>query len=122
MHKLVYVKIIFVLAGILFVARPFMGFKAHHQLRRAKHTLIIVKAFVQARPEYLEEAEGYKTELRKALSEPLLKLGFTIGCLGMLCRMADQLLLVRQLYHRRLLPAIAVKGRNTYLLTGKFSV
>ena len=69
------VQVLFSLAALLFVAKPFLGFVAFNQQAqpRISHT-ILVKSFTKRKPESLHEANAAAEAIHQRLSNPLLTL------------------------------------------------
>jgi len=73
MRKLRVAQVLFSLAALLFVAKPFLGFVAFNQQTqpRISHT-ILVKSFTKRKPESLHDASARAEAIRQQLSNPPL--------------------------------------------------
>lgn len=82
MRKLRIFRLLFSLAALLFVAKPFLGFVAFNQQVRPRisHT-ILVKSFTKRKPESLNEANAKAEAVHQQLSNPLLILLSAISVL-----------------------------------------
>lgn len=69
------------MAGVCFTARPFLGLRVLKHYKETRYQLIIAKAFLQARPEYLDDAEKRKAAVSYKLANPPAKLHLSIGSL-----------------------------------------
>lgn len=116
-------RFLFVIAALLFVAKPFIGFSAYGQLKTAHHHLMTVKAFTKRKPECFEEAEQFKSAVQHALINPPVKTTLTIGfLLSILCPL---IYLIQYLTGKRFYDDAAplfTAGQKTYLLTGKLTI
>jgi hypothetical protein len=75
MRKLRVAHILFSLAALLFVAKPFIGFGAFNQQARPRiaHT-ILIKSFTKRKPESLHDADAKAEAVYHQLSNPILVL------------------------------------------------
>ena len=66
-------RILFSIAALLFIAKPFVGFAAfnRHSKPRIVHT-ILVKSFTKRKPETLQEGNAKAEALSQFLTNPLL--------------------------------------------------
>jgi hypothetical protein len=82
MHRKVYFKLILVMAAILFVAKPFIGFVIHARLNeRGEHPTILVKSFTKYRLDSLNDSEFCKDVSGELFPSPMLPLFLGIGAL-----------------------------------------
>jgi hypothetical protein len=82
MQKLRILHLLFSLAALLFVAKPFLGFVAFNRLSqpRISHT-ILIKSFTKRKPESLQEANAKAEGIHQQLSNPALILLSAISIL-----------------------------------------
>lgn len=75
MQKVKIFKVIFIVAAILFLAKPFLGFKAFGKVvkPRISYTML-VKSFTKRKPENLEEAYISAQQLHQRIADPPLML------------------------------------------------
>lgn len=75
MQKVKIFKVIFTLAAILFLAKPFLGFEAFGQVTkpRISHT-VLVKSFTKRKPENLQDAYANAQKLQQRIANPPLML------------------------------------------------
>ena len=118
MPKLKFIYIIFILASISFIAKPFIGFRLEQFLLKSKAHSVCVKCFTKRKPEYLEEATAKKAAFSVKLNNPPAKVQLSI----------------LQLLAILFLPIIfwveagnaftnsLYKSRYLYLLTGKLTI
>ena len=72
MQRLKTFKLIISIAGLLFVARPFLGFAAiSKQIKSQQAHSILAKSFTKRKPESLQEADAKVNALHQLLSNPL---------------------------------------------------
>jgi len=122
MRKLRIIHILFSLAALLFVAKPFLGFGAFSQQTRPRisHT-ILVKSFTKRKPESLHDANA--EALHQQLSNPVLVL---LSAISLLLALLMPLLL-------QILPKLTSKfvsdirvailpPEQAYLLAGKLII
>jgi hypothetical protein len=75
MRKLRVAKVLFSLAALLFVAKPFLGFVAFNQQAQPRISYtILVKSFTKRKPESLHEAHAAAEAIHQQLSNPLFTL------------------------------------------------
>lgn len=82
MQRLRILHLLFSLAALLFVAKPFLGFVAFNRLSqpRISHT-ILVKSFTKRKPESLHDADAKAEAVHQQLSNPILVLLSAISLL-----------------------------------------
>jgi hypothetical protein len=82
MPKLKAFKILFLIAALMFVAKPFLGFSVFDQQskQQVSHS-ILVKSFSKRKPESLDDAYAKTTAMHQQLSNPLLVLASAITLL-----------------------------------------
>jgi hypothetical protein len=82
MQRLTAFRLFFLLAALLFVAKPFLGFNSNIQRTHSSqnHT-ILVKSFTKRKPESIEEADANIEFIHRLLSNSLLNILSTISCL-----------------------------------------
>ena len=75
MQKVKIFKVIFTFAAILFLAKPFLGFKAFGQITKPhiSHS-VLVKSFTKRKPENLQEAHASAQQLHQRIANPPLML------------------------------------------------
>ncbi len=75
MQKVRIFKIIFTFAAILFLAKPFLGFKAFGQIAkpRISHT-VLVKSFTKRKPENLQDTYASAQKVHQRIANPPLML------------------------------------------------
>jgi len=62
---------LFALAVLMFVAKPFIGFRVFKEVHHIKHISICVKAFTKRKQEYIEESSLDIQTVLKKLKKPL---------------------------------------------------
>ena len=79
MHQFKIVKILFFLAVLFFVAKPFLGFCMFTRLNPPSEASIFVKAFTKRKQEYVKDSKFDIQTIQKKLADPVsqLWLGFT---------------------------------------------
>lgn len=123
MERLGGIKIIFILAALIFVARPLIGFQLlTHPSRFPSTHIILVKAFSKRNPEFLVDTEVFKTAVSHQLTNPPVKQIWTIASL--LCVLFPLLLFYLNSVSYRLckLISLSLPGGQNYLLTGKLTI
>ncbi|MBV8390866.1 MAG: hypothetical protein JO080_13770, partial [Mucilaginibacter sp.] len=66
-------KILFALAALLFIAKPFLGFEmANRHFKTDISHNILVKSFSKRKPESLEDADKNAKQIQHQLSNPLM--------------------------------------------------
>ena len=75
MQKLKVFQVIFTLAAIVFLAKPFLGFEAFQKITKPRiaHT-VLVKSFTKRKPESLHDAYANAIRTRQNISNPPLEL------------------------------------------------
>jgi hypothetical protein len=85
MHKFKIVKILFFLAVLFFVAKPFLGFSMFTRSNPPSAASIFVKAFTKRKQEYVKDSKFDIQTIQKKLADPanqlLLGLGFLLSIL-----------------------------------------
>ncbi|QXV65941.1 hypothetical protein FPZ42_16835 [Mucilaginibacter achroorhodeus] len=82
MNRKTYFKLIFVLAAIFFVAKPFIGFVLHARLSSIdEHPTILVKSFTKYRLDSLNDTEFCKDVTGDLTPQALLPFAFGIAAL-----------------------------------------
>lgn len=116
-------KMVFALAAILFIMKPFLGFSVlnGHLVLHHQHS-IIVKAFSKRKPEELEEAKKRQAAIQRQLSNPPVQVLAAIACLlaFILPLLGSTFKLLRSRIDElslRVLPSQPV-----YLLSGKLTI
>lgn len=95
--------IFFSFAVLMFVAKPFIGFRVFKELNHIKHISICVKAFTKRKQEYVEESsldiQTVLKKLKKPLDFTLLSFSVLLGIVMPLVSRAQNLSnrLLRQL-------------------------
>lgn len=124
MLKLKVIKLILMLAAILFVAKPFFGFSGSIYLKENKYnTIILVKAFTKRLPEYFEEAELKKAAIQRLITNPPVNLELAISLL--LSILFPMLYCIKRNITGQYIDQLAYKSlqdERTYLLTGKLTI
>lgn len=120
MHRFSAIKLFFVLAAVVFIAKPFVGFSVYNFLRHANHKVILIKAFTKRKPEYFAEAEVKKAAIHQSLSNPPTKAAFTLAAL--LAFIFPLLPAFKSILHQTTDQLIFYAGRKTCLLTGKLTI
>ena len=110
---------LFVIAAILFVCKPFVGFQLYRTLNgHASGNSLVVKVFAKRKPEDLREASKRQAAISKLLSNPPLQLLATIFAMvglflsRLVTRNLIKLNLSEKIKHSPLI----------YLLTGKLVI
>ncbi len=89
------VLLLFGFAVLMFVAKPFIGFRLFKQINHIKHITIGVKAFTKRKQEYVEESSLDIQTVLKKLKKPLdfivLSFSVLLGIVMPLCCRAQQL-------------------------------
>jgi hypothetical protein len=121
MSKLRALQIVFTFAALLFVAKPFLGFKAFNRQNRPRisHT-VLVKSFTKRKPEDLREGYAKARALSQLLSDPPLKLSSAIVLLvaALLPLVIENITGSTQIANTN----IAMEPVPAWLLTGKLSI
>ena len=124
MQKLKAFKILFLLAAILFVAKPFIGFGAFQNGGRSlTSSSILVKSFTKRKPESLLDANAKAEAMHNSLTHPSLLLYSAITILlttlfPLLLKSASQLTVrILEVFNLGSLPSEPV-----YLVTGKLLI
>ncbi|MDB5025959.1 MAG: hypothetical protein JWP78_3714 [Mucilaginibacter sp.] len=82
MQRLTAFRLFFLLAALLFVAKPFFGFSANiDRTRHSQGYTILAKSFTKRKPESIEEADVNIEFIHQSLIHPLLNILSTISIL-----------------------------------------
>jgi hypothetical protein len=82
MQRLTAFRLFFLLAALLFIAKPFFGFSANVQrTRHSQGYTILAKSFTKRKPESIEEADANIEFIHQLLNNPLLNILSTISFL-----------------------------------------
>jgi len=65
------VKILFILAALLFVAKPFLGFCIFNGTHHPAKASILVKSFTKRKLEYSENGDFNMSSIQKKLADPV---------------------------------------------------
>ncbi len=80
MHRLVTFKVLFVLAALLLVAKPFFGFSLFsNNIRPVRSHNILAKSFIKRKPENLQEAQQTAAAISNQLANPAERLVLLIA-------------------------------------------
>lgn len=82
MQKLKYFRLLFSLAALLFVAKPFIGFAINLQINKVGIHTILTKSFIKRKPESIEEADENIKAIHHLLTEPKLCLLSTFSIMS----------------------------------------
>jgi hypothetical protein len=119
MPKLKLIYSLFVLAGLLFIAKPFLGFEVQESLLGSSNgTSVIVKAFSKRKPEYLAEAKAKKSAVSFQLNHPPVNL--LVSILSFLALLFPLLNVVKAI--RRFLANNFYNNSPIYILTGQLII
>ncbi len=118
MFKLKPIYIIFILASVFFIAKPFIGFRLQQFLLKSKVHSVCVKCFTKRKPEYLEEATARKAAFSIKLNNPPAKIQLSI--LQLLAILF--LPVVFWVEAGNVIANSFYKSRYLYLLTGKLTI
>ena len=69
--KVLKIKYLLFFAGLIFAAKPFMGFHAFHQLDKRHFSSIFVKSFTKRKQEFIEDSEYDISTAAKRLADPI---------------------------------------------------
>lgn len=124
MQKLKAFRLIFSLAALLFVAKPFVGFGTiSMQVKSIKTHTILVKSFTKRKPEGIEEADANVRALHRLLINPPL---LSPSAIAVLLLMLFPAIIT---FFDRIISLILYKNRYgllppepAYLLTGKLII
>ena len=124
MQRLKSFRLLLMLAAMVFVAKPFMGFAVLHNVLRPRqvHT-ILVKSFSKRKPENLEDAKDHIESLHQLLSNPLSVLLSAISVLLLTLFplvFLNGVKLTQNLLYR--IRYALIPPEHTYLLTGKLTI
>ena len=124
MQKVKIFKILFTFAAILFLAKPFLGFKAFGQVTkpRISHS-VLVKSFTKRKPEDLEEAYAGAQKLHQRIANPplILLAGLILPLSVLLSFLADEGIKLTA----RIISTLrwsALSPPPAYLLSGKLTI
>jgi ABC-type phosphate/phosphonate transport system permease subunit len=123
MDKLKIFKVLLIVAAILFVAKPFLGYSVYSQLTRLKRTdNIMIKIFSKRKPEFITEAEAKKEFVAQQLARLSATFWLTIGTLlaAILPIVFSFLKDSKRLLHQYLYSVLP--AGHTYLLNGKLLI
>ncbi len=82
MQRITVFRLIFTLAALLFIAKPFLGFGAlSRELRPRQVHTVLAKSFTKRKPEGLEEADANVESIHQLIINPLVTLFATISFL-----------------------------------------
>lgn len=121
MHRQTAIRQFFVIAAIIFIAKPFLGFSSYDLLRTEHETIILVKAFTKRMPEYFAEAEAKKAAIHQSLTNPPVPSQLTLT-LFLALLLPSLLILKNSFQNAWRLNACLSAGNKTYLLTGKLTI
>ena len=123
MHRLKAFEILFFLAAILFVAKPFLGFDTLGQnTYQLQENNILVKSFSKRKPEDFEDALNQKVAIHHLLNNPVLLLFCSIaGLLACIFIFFKQYTLITGKLIRDIITGLNPSD-HTYLLTGKLII
>jgi hypothetical protein len=123
MHLLKLVKILFILAVLLFVAKPFVGFSIFNAAHRHAKATILVKSFTKRKLEYSENGDFNMASVQKKLADPvnasLPTFSFLLCIIFPACLLAG--LNISNRFLRNLLLGHSLPGR-VYLLNGTLQI
>ena len=75
MQKLKAFQVIFSIAAILFIAKPFLGFEAFRQVTKPRISYtVLVKSFTKRKPESLDDAYAKAASVQQSILNPPLVL------------------------------------------------
>ncbi|BAU54587.1 hypothetical protein [Mucilaginibacter gotjawali] len=123
MHQFKIVKILFFLAVLFFVAKPFLGFCMFSRLNPPSTVSIFVKAFTKRKQEYVKDSKFDIQTIQQKLADPAnqLLLGFAFLLSILFPLISSDRVTIGNRYLQRLKFSLS-SSPDTWLLNSQFLI